>query len=214
VGRRDEAVEWLRWGLSPDRIADEMGISLSTVLGYLDQMVGEGVIRRSDIYFSLSEEERKNPAAWEHAEIVERYGNARDALGDMYEELRDIETSLHGRIRDVLVERHGPEESGWWRRGVPINVRKKCVERREEDLQPISDPYCYTDLLDLRAILDSNWTELNSVVGTYGSDKPKLLRDLVRLNEIRRTVMHPIRGGVPVEDDFSFLRSMREALST
>ena len=80
------------------------------------------------------------------------------ALGDMYEDIRTIEVGLHKLIRRGLEEKFGSSESGWWREGVPLGVRKKCVERREEDdSKEWPQPYCYTDLIDLKTILDSNW---------------------------------------------------------
>lgn len=58
MGRKHEAVEWLRKGYSPSKIARQMGVTISTVMGYLYNQVGEGNIRRSDILFSINEEMR------------------------------------------------------------------------------------------------------------------------------------------------------------
>jgi len=44
------------------------------------------------------------------------------------------------------------------------------------------------------------------------SDKRALLNDLLRLNQVRRLVMHPVRGGVHSDDAFEFLRGLKASL--
>lgn len=46
---KHEAVEWLKKGLSSDRIAKQMEVTVATVMGYLYNQLGKGKIRRSDI---------------------------------------------------------------------------------------------------------------------------------------------------------------------
>lgn len=57
MGRPDEADELLKKGNSPSKIAQEMGISLASVKQYLYIKVGEGKIRRSDIFCEEYREE-------------------------------------------------------------------------------------------------------------------------------------------------------------
>jgi hypothetical protein len=212
MGRRDEAVDLLRKGITPEDIAEAMGISFQTVLGYLDQMIGAGVIRPTDVLFSLPPRARQSPSTFEEHEVVRRYGTDSHTLGDIYELLRKIETTLHRRIRSTLVHRYGSEEKNWWRQGVPERVRKKCAERREEDPDPVDDPYCYTDLLDLASILDANWEALQGEVGRLASNKRELIQNLRQMNEVRRLVMHPVRGVAPDQEDFRFLTVLSEHL--
>ena len=115
-------------------------------------------------------------------------------------------------IKLALVEQFGEKEAGWWRQGVPEPLRKKCRERQEGDPEPIEDPYCYTDLLDLRDILEKRWTSIQGHIGVLGSDKPRALREIERLNGIRKSVMHPVRGAPPDEQAFVFVREVRERL--
>jgi hypothetical protein len=128
-------------------------------------------------------------------------------MGDMYEDVRDIETTLHSRIRSALENIHGPEKTGWWLK-LPLEIRNKCNERCEEDELSL-DPYCYTDL---RKILEKNWNVLRTEMAQYSSDKPKLMSDLVKLNRIRKMVMHPTRGTRPNEADFLFVKCLRRDL--
>ena len=53
MGKREDAVRLLRSGMSPGAIRQIQEVTLSTILGYLDELVGRGLIRRSDILFSV-----------------------------------------------------------------------------------------------------------------------------------------------------------------
>ena len=240
MGVREETVALLQTGLTPAEIARHRGVTIQTIFGYLNEMVGRGQIRRSDILFSIPSETRtaiaaalkedrsKNPSAVvgrlarrgvtveEDAVVtVAQYGDARYALGDMYEDLYHIEVGLHRLIRSGLKAQFGPGEAGWWRKGVPLNIRRKCQERREEDEgNELPEPYCYTDLIDLREILKNNWAGLADFLHKeMRTQKKELLGDLVHLNEIRRAVMHPVRNTTLVETDFEFVRTLRRRMN-
>jgi hypothetical protein len=146
-------------------------------------------------------------------EIVRTYGQRRHALGDIYDDIRAIEVELHRLLKSALEEHYGPEEDQWWREGVPTAIREKCGARREsEEKGPVPHAYCFTDLLDLRSIMNKRWTVIATMLpGELASNKQGLLADLMRVNEIRRAVMHPVRGDVPSEDDFNFLWSLRRS---
>jgi len=75
------------------------------------------------------------------------------ALLDAYRTLVEIEVSLHEFIESRLREVYG--ESKWWGH-IPQAVRTKCRARQEEELKT-KDPYVYTDLLDLKDIIDKKW---------------------------------------------------------
>jgi len=125
----------------------------------------------------------------------------------MYEDVRRIEVSLHAQIRKALVTAYGDGELCWWRQGVPEPVRVRCQERREKDPDDPCGPYCYTDLLDLSKIIESQWQLFKSQMpARYSGDRKSLLEHLTRLNLIRNKVMHPVRGVIPHEDDFDFVR--------
>jgi tetratricopeptide (TPR) repeat protein len=132
---------------------------------------------------------------------------------EAYEQVTWVEERLHMFIGQRLRQAFGEEETGWWRQGVPEGIRKKCAERLEED--PNRRPrYNYTDLLDLKEIMDRNWRLFeNDFRKVWGQVKTKkeFLEGLVHLNEIRKTVMHPVRGSV-TEEDLSFVRQMREVV--
>jgi hypothetical protein len=56
--RRRQAASLLESGLSPARIAQQMNVTVDTVMGYLYNQIGEGNIRRSDILFAMDAETR------------------------------------------------------------------------------------------------------------------------------------------------------------
>ncbi len=229
LGARRTTVLLVQAGLTPRQISEVRGVNLGTTLGYIDQAIGAGLLRRSDVLFTLPEGVRTAPRGpggaakppegivpGQHpadAAVVERYGSAAHALGDMYEHLCAIEQRLHEMVRATLVQNLGEHEGGWWRQGIPESIRKVCQARREEDEHPAPHAYHYTDLLDLGTVIEANWGVLASVLPEqYRGARKAILKDLRRLNGIRRRVMHPVRHAPPDEDDFRFTRSLRMAL--
>ncbi|MFC1988191.1 hypothetical protein ACFLVH_06640, partial [Chloroflexota bacterium] len=200
----------LREGLSPKEITRARGVNIDTTLGYLDQLVGRGALRRSDIFFSVPKDIRDAipgslfigrtttiqgvsslsrmfhiNADPEDIIVVIKYSDSSHALGDMYEDIRTIETYLHGVIGQALLDEYEGSEMGWWRQGIPESVRKSCVIRQEEDSEPVPDPYCYTELLDLWQILDKQWNVLSKVLPKeITKNKQDLRRKMVRLNTV------------------------------
>lgn len=95
-------------------------------------------------------------------DLVLKYGQGGVLLGELYENLREIEVSLQRFLRGVLVDAFGPDEGSWWVQGIPQGVWIKCQERRESDSARL-DPYCYTELHDLYGIIDKRWSLLGEI---------------------------------------------------
>jgi len=236
MARKHEAVEWLKKGYSPSKIAEQMGVTVSTVMGYLYNEVGEGKIRRSDILFSIDENIRDTiehlisetgTTYWgdiyrainrsdkqidqDDSRIYLTLRDARLVFGDMYEIIRDIEISLYNAIKDILLLEYGPND--WWRKGIPENIRAECAAFRERDLEPANEPYCYANFIHLKEILDKQWKVFTKTLPKkLLSEKKKLLSGLTKLNQIRNSVMHPVRGTVLTNKDFAFVRKFRDYL--
>jgi len=198
--------------------------------------VGEGELRRSDIVFSIdsrlrhaieeiiAEKEKTSMrviASELHrrgfdanrldVRIYVRYRRARVVLGDLYELVRNIEVRLHRFIKEAFVQEYG--EEGWWRGGIPDRIRADCAAVRERDPEPADDAYCYTTLINLREILDKQWSVLAPhLPKKIQSDKKEFLDALKRLNGIRNSVMHPVRSDRFTDDDFEFVRSLEQQL--
>ena len=144
-------------------------------------------------------------------EVVLIYKDERFAYGDMYEDIRSIETNLHRLVREALEEEHGRDN--WWRRGVPQSIRVRCATRREEDDEPVDEPYAYTDLLDLSKITEKEWKPIRlKLPKEVAANRTLFVAHLEKLNRIRRLVMHPVRGPSPSEEDFQFVHNLKREL--
>ncbi len=227
-------------GRTPGEIARRLNQPLPDIFSVIDQLIGLGRLRCVDVLLTVPREHRrrvltallqepeKPPPAdlyrlmaadgdavlLEDIEVFVRYGDAGRLLGEVYEHLRDIEVGLHRLIREAFIKEFGDGELGWWRQGIPRDVRIKTQSRREEDDAPQpSEPYGYTDLIDLRLILDRQWKILAPYLPPrVRGDRRLLLDELLRLNHLRRIIMHPVRGSLPTEDDLDFLHHMRKRL--
>lgn len=116
-------------------------------------------------------------------------------MQEPYEKISTIEIRLHKFIESALKREFGESEDEWWVKGIPLSIRQKCGNRREED-NCKQDKYAYTDLIDLRVILNNNWRffEVNfQRISKQCKSKNELLNGLGKLNEIRKVIMHPIR---------------------
>lgn len=237
AGRKQQILQLACEGLSPSRIADRMNAPFATVMSHLYGLVGEGALRRSDIVFSFDQETRDaieraieeyqttdsrvlRKALTKQSVQIRREDlavyltlrDARVALGDMYEMVREVEVALHDRIRDAFVAEFGEEH--WWREGVPANVRAECAALYEHDPEPAPDAFSYTSLIHLREILDKRWDVLApSLPKSMRADRKKLLSDLVTLNRIRNAVMHPVRRAVFTDREFLFVRAFSRELA-
>ena len=237
MGAREEVLELFRQGLDPVQISAQRGTTVQTTIGYLHQLVGRGDLRPSDVLFSMSRDRRdaiaslldaERPPAeqrlrpikealeqqgmavtWDELRVVIAFHNPDAPWGDMYEDIRSIECELHRLVRRVLEDRYGSDESGWWRQGIPAEIRVECQRRREEDPAPAPEPWCYTDLKHLERIIDRRWSLVAERLPLPAERKREVLADLARLNAIRNQVMHPVRGEQPDEDDFEFVRALR-----
>jgi hypothetical protein len=234
--KSEEAVRLLRQGLPPSEIAARLNTSANDVMRHLCLKVGEGELRRSDIVFSIDSrlrhaieeiiaEKEKTSMRTISSElhrrgfdanrldvrIYVRYRRARVVLGDLYELVRNIEVRLHRFIKQAFVQEYG--EEGWWRGGIPDRIRADCAAVRERDPEPAEDAYCYTTLINLREILDKQWSVLAPhLPKKIQSDKKEFLDALKRLNGIRNSVMHPVRSDRFTDDDFEFVRSLEQQL--
>jgi len=118
--------------------------------------------------------------------------------------IHDIEVKLHQHIKSRLQAHWGTKDDCWWVKGVPPTIRKDCAQRREDDPER-KEPYTYTYLIDLKSILEKNWTvfelDFMRVRGAVASKK-EFLDCLGRLNEVRNRHSHPVRAPKPNTEAF------------
>lgn len=238
-------VGWLlKQGYSPGEIAIKRKVSEDVTRRSLFQLVGEGRLRRSDIYYSIPKEirnliallfeerskrhpdnrklyrslaqtiRRKYKSAKKlDIELAIVYWSSRIEMGDLYEDVRNLELHLNKLVKDTLIEIHNDGEDKWWYKGVPERIRVECVTRRERDNISRTDNWNYIDLIHLKEILDGDWGKfMVKLWKDVKHNKPSFISNLVRLNSIRNSVMHPSRNDILSEEDFEFIRNLKETL--
>ena len=212
-----------------------MQITVPSVLQYLRTRVGEGSLKLSDIFFSIpkttrtlfdaavSKREGKRKINWRK---LPKNGYSRDELnlylelsssslfcGDLYEHIAAMEVLLHDFVKATLISTLGRGEGEWWRSGVPVPIRKDCHARREEDDDPVNDPFAYTTFINLKSILEKNWSSFAELLPKrWAHNKKDFLKAFDRLNGIRNAVMHPVKKRAWTEDDFEFVRDFHSGL--
>jgi hypothetical protein len=117
------------------------------------------------------------------------------------------EIALHRHIKRRLEGSFGLDGDEWWARGVPLEIRKGCAQRREED-PGRNELFSYTYLIDLQTIIDKNWSLFEADflrVRKEVQSKKEFLDSIRRINNIRNRHSHPIRaperGTEAFEDD-------------
>jgi len=229
VDRPHQVTQLIREGLSPRDIAALLGITTMAVNKHLYTAMQDGLLKRSELLFAIPATERAefekyiqqihffhqgeimNAAATDghpldphHLRPYLKVRSVRLSSGDMYELLLSVEVSLHQEIKALLQAEYGPVE--WWRKGVPSDVRVECAKRHEEDDEPASEPYCYTNFIHLSEIMAKQWALFSACLPQdVALEKKALLEKLRRLNRIRNQVMHPVRGTSPTAEDFEFV---------
>ena len=65
---------------------------------------------------------------------------------------------------------------------------------KEEDEEPVKDPYCYTTFINLSVIIERNWKIFSLVLPPkLTTNKKTLLKEFGKINNIRNRVMHPVK---------------------
>jgi hypothetical protein len=140
-----------------------------------------------------------------------------DLPEDPFRVIQIIEQRLHAFIRNLLVEHYGDGEEAWWRKGIPLEVRKKCVSRREDDATP-QEAYSYVDFIDLKDIVDKQWSVFESNLLTVSrghlSNKRQWMSQLNLLNDLRNRLAHAVRRYNPDEHDRDLITEFFELTRT
>jgi DNA sulfur modification protein DndB len=126
-----------------------------------------------------------------------------------------VQRKLSQFVIDELKTEYGPDEQGWWGRGVPKAIRIKIDTSRNEEptIVPRESKFM---LIDYRDVAVANWPLFGPVLGMKPSkgaaSKEKQTAWVVTLNEIRNVAAHPERGFVTMEQ-LDFVRKVERWLS-
>jgi hypothetical protein len=130
------------------------------------------------------------------------------------DQLSEIELQLHSHIKRRLQERYGTDNDSWWVEGIPLTIRQECAQRRELD-RDRQEPFNYTYLLDLKTVLDKNWSLFEpdfAKIRQLVSLKKDFLRQIEEFNVLRNRYAHPIRAPEPdskaSDDDYKRVSEM------
>lgn len=217
-----------RYRYAPNQIAEILGVSEGSIHQYIDRAACEGLVNYVQVYLALNGVAVPVQELFvQHVDLpivsepivskAKRKKYERFAVAEHYLQIREIERKLHESIKLALIELFGEEENGWWRQGIPKDVRTSCVSMRENDSSgAIYEPFAYTNFADLEKILrcnrKNNQASFDVIAGLSNADVDAFLKDLLKLNQMRNTVMHPVRIEFPDDDQLLFVQELHKKL--
>ena len=121
---------------------------------------------------------------------------------------RELITEVNRRLHEYVIaelkqEFGNADDETWFREGVPVGVRKKCAERREED--PLrKELWAYLTLIDYHKIAGDHWTLFQDAFTLFEDDKKKRKAERIKwievLNGMRQITAHPEKGSLSREE--------------
>lgn len=229
---RENAANLIKSGKSPSDVAFELNKPMGEVARMLLLQIGEGNLTYADVFFTISPHKldeyeqalerfrdrsrfsliqslRARGIGHDQAQELELYLRCRDAVaGDMYLAIRRLEVRLHQFVRRILEGAFPRNNDAWWRNGVPLTIRQRCAQIREEDEDPF-DAYSYTTFIDLKRIIDANWAVfVEALPRQLTTDKREFMRNMDRLNSIRNRVMHPTKLASVLREEYEYVIQM------
>jgi len=128
--------------------------------------------------------------------------------------VHNIEVSLHDIVTIRLQQQLG--EKDWWNKGVPLEVRRRAADKKEQDNNSIKEKTAYFDLLDYKKVIEKNWNLcFKPLFEKPGKGKDKSLSWFTELNKIRIKIAHSTkqRYSPLTEDECKFLRRRLDFLN-
>ena len=141
---------------------------------------------------------------------LQEYLDSRDEEGT--EEARTKVMKVQKKLFDYVIptlRTHFGE--GWWTKGIPLKIRKECMNRWEEKDQE-GQPEAQLFLLNYIDICHLNWDVFKAVISLDERDKDNrkvCTKWIKELNDIRQITSHPERG-ILTPEQVGFVRSVAE----
>ena len=129
---------------------------------------------------------------------LQRYLDSRDEAGteEAAVKVRSIQSSLFGYVIGTLKRHYGEEGDGWWTRGIPVKIRKDCMNRWEDnDRRGQKESQLY--LIHYIDICVHRWELFRDVISLDARNKDNKRANtkwIKELNDIRNITAHPERG--------------------
>ncbi|KAB2948391.1 MAG: hypothetical protein MPEBLZ_01871 [Candidatus Methanoperedens nitroreducens] len=130
-----------------------------------------------------------------------------------YEMISNIETEIMNHVTFRLKDEFGKDIEQWWHKGVPEKIRVPSMQRAQ-NAGEYRHPEKFVDLIDWQEIISHNldlFGEIFTINAKQNDGKKKKLAWLVELNEIRKIVAHPPRGGIS-NSQLDYLTSVYDEL--
>lgn len=131
-------------------------------------------------------------------------------IGELIE---DTEVLLYSWILKRLKQKH----ENWWHDAIPLSTRTQCVTRKEQESSTLP-PEAYFTMIDLRIIIQKNWSLFSFVCEKVSgkTGKEKATSWIIELNEARKYWAHPIKRihGQIEPSDMSALRKLVDQFKT
>ncbi len=131
---------------------------------------------------------------------LERYRQSRDVEGtnEAQKKILSIERMLFKHVIGTLKQHYGPDGNEWWTKGVPLEIRKKCMaEWEENNEQGEKEQQLY--LINYIQICQRNWDLFKDTISLDDSDKSNrraMTRWIKEINDMRQVAAHAPRGAL------------------
>jgi hypothetical protein len=237
---RTHVIKLFKEGKSPQEIIEQTGKHLRAVLNSLDRGVFKGEFKSTDILFAVDEStravvtdvmENNDTGEWtdddvrmlsklcreaghnineDDLEIILRYHSKYFRFGDLYEDIRTIETTLYRHIERTLKETWGTDK---WFNQIPSGPRdemcktfQKADTCFEHPFQAAHLPFLFKIIEGRKSVLRKPFDEL--LQGYFDLPKNKKSISTARdewfkvITDTRNRIMHPI-GPDPTVEQFT-----------
>lgn len=147
------------------------------------------------------------PGLAEYLDTIDIEGTkeAKELIGDLL--IRMQKFVLH-KLEERFPGQSAAGRPNWWFEGVPLNVRKACMDRYEAE-KGVKEPEQYIDIVDFHTIAYKNWKGFFDELFTFNKDggKEKKLEWILRLNAIRNITHHETKWPASKEE-VMFIRDL------
>ncbi len=210
-----------KWNVNPSRCDVEYKKLLKEINEMEDEQIKTALFWRIGRYLEdLGMIDRKHHYFWTISNLGRNYLKEfknKSIKKEKYTEPQDvekhqaidkmdkIENCIHKKI-EIILKDVFPDNRDWWFEGIPERIRIECSKKYEK-AKGQGKVYDYTDIVELKEIIDKNWKHFinQKPFSNFQSNKKAFLRSIDELNILRNNVKHPTRKYKPTEQDFSFL---------
>lgn len=138
---------------------------------------------------------------------VEGTKDAKELIGEL---LIQMQMFVLHKLKERYPGVNDAGKQNWWFEGVPLKVRKACMERYEAE-KGAKEPEQYIDIVDFHTIAYKKWQGFFDELFTFDKDggKDKKLAWILKLNEIRNITHYETKWPAS-KDEVTFIRDIHK----